>query len=267
MVRLAVGIGILMLLMSCRTQKIAMREKVTGDVPPEILTSGNIMSMAHPFETMKVRTMNVDFMFNGVSDNFKAKMAIERDSFIVVSVIPLLGYEAVRIYCTRDSIYILNRTDKTYIASSVDHYLAQYNVQAKFTDLQAILVNEAFVYSAGMDQLQLSENLAQIGDVILLTLVSEIGEKDIFNQTITAGRDDQKIRTVLVKDYQQETDLFISYADFQRYDSVFFPGKIFINIKEKNHKINLAIEYGQIIFNEPVSIPIDIPKSYSRIIL
>ena len=138
------GICLILLLFSCRSQKTVTRVSDPTKMITESSGAEVIFTTGHSFETMKVKRMNVDFVVNGIKDNFNGNMAVSRDSLIAISIIPFLGFEAVRILCTEDSIIVINRTDRTYHASSLDYYLKKYNIPVGFDDLQALLVNEVF---------------------------------------------------------------------------------------------------------------------------
>ncbi|MCK5346290.1 MAG: DUF4292 domain-containing protein, partial [Candidatus Heimdallarchaeota archaeon] len=67
------------------------------------LTSG----WKREYSTLKLNKIDVDLVINGIANHVKGNLAIYRDSLMVLSVIPALGYEAIRIMCTPDSIIVL----------------------------------------------------------------------------------------------------------------------------------------------------------------
>lgn len=221
--------------------------------------------MGHSFETLKVKKVNVGFMINGVRDNFNGSMAVSRDSLIVISVIPLLGYEALRIMCTRDSIIVINRPDKTYHASSLDYYLEKYNIPAGFNDLQAVLINEVFMYKAGFEDIKYEQSIKMVNGNFVFIVNALLGNIKLANQEFSADSASAQIRKVSVIDYQRGVKMAVKYADFNGLKMDSFPNNILIDIKDTRNEINLKIDYGQVIYNEPINVNFEIPDSYSRI--
>lgn len=227
--------------------------------PEALLYSG------YSFETMKVKRMNVDFMINGIKENFNGNMAVMRDSFIAISIIPLLGYEAVRILCSKDSIIVINRTDKTYHASSIDYFLNKYNIPATFNDLQAVLINEAFIYRADYKDVTYEERMEIKEGRILFFIESLLGSMKLTNQKITADSACNKIHDVFVVDHQRDVIMEVRYSDFNGSEIDSFPNRISVDIQDKISTVNLDIEYGQVIFDDKINAKFEIPEGYSRI--
>ncbi len=261
------GICMVILFLSCRSQKPVVgvydqaEEIEVGFDPERLLTD------VHSFKTMKIKRLNIDLKLNEVSDNFNGNLAIYRDSLIVISIVPLFGFEALRIMFTKDSIIIINRVEKTYHTSSFDHYLKKYNIPFGFFDLQAVLTNEAFYYKNGLNNRSYTKE-AKINDGYLsYTVVSMMGNKKTTKQQIVAEIQNYNISDVLVDDYGRDVNVYIKYEDFKNYEMNYFPEKIEIDIRENGNKIKLDLRYGQVLFDELINVTFEIPENYSRIYL
>lgn len=260
-----IGIIMVLLLLSCKSQKVAVKLPENKGKIPEISIAKDIVNSGHPFKTMKVKRMNVDLVINGMSQNFKANMAIARDSMIVISIIPLMGYEAMRIICLKDSLIIINRNDKTFHASSLGSYLNNYRIHTRFRDLQAVFTNEAFIYRSGDKERNLRENVVlQDGKILYKVALLMKGIK-LTDQTITAEGTNYPIREIMVEDYQEKMNLSINYEGFRSHGSMEFPEIIYVNLIERENYIKLSIVYGQVTFDEPFNVNINIPENYSKI--
>lgn len=259
------GICMILLLLSCRSQKPVTEVADPSNVIKKSAGPEALFTTEHSFKTMKVKRMNVDFVVNGIKENFNGNMAVSRDSLIAISIIPLLGYEAVRILCTKDSIIVINRTDKTYHASSLDYYLKKYNIPAGFNDLQAVLTNEVFYYQAAYKDINYEKEVKMEGGRIIFIIESLMGSIKLANQQIAADSACQKIRDVFVVDYQRGVQMEVRYSDFNGCEIESFPNRLSINIKDKISDVNLDIEYGQVIFDDKVNVKFEIPDGYSRI--
>jgi len=102
--------------------------------------------------TEKIQTLRfskVKFSLKLAEEDYKmgGTIGIIKDSIIVVSIIPLMGYEMARIYCTRDSILVINRIEKSFYKSSLSDELRKYKLSANYSVLQSILMNSYFVYT------------------------------------------------------------------------------------------------------------------------
>jgi hypothetical protein len=255
----------ILLLLSCRSQKFVTEEADPATVIKESYGPEAIFTTGHPFVTMKVKRMNVGFVINGIKDNFNGNMAVYRDSLIAISIIPLLGYEAIRILCTKDSIIVINRTDRTYHSSSFDYYLQKYNIPAGFKDLQAVLANEVYFYNAGYKDINYEKKVKMEGGMIIFIIEALIGNVKMSNQKIAADSACNKIRNVFVVDYQRDVEMEVRYNNFNGCEIESFPKRITIDIQNKRNAVNLDIEYGQIIFDDKINVKFEIPDGYSRI--
>lgn len=259
------GMCVVMMMISCKTKKPVVTKDDTVETIMESSHPEAIFNAGYTFYTMKVKRMDIDFNINGIRDSFKGNMAIIRDSMIVISVIPVLGYEALRIMCTKDSIVIINRRDKTYQIAGVDEYMKRYNIPAGFDNIQAVMANEVFYYGTGTGERKQVKWIKTESGQITYIIETSWGDKKTANQQIIADSAYRRLKDINVIDYQRKVRLDIEYADFERYEKVYFPGRIFIGIKDRRNSINLDVEYGQVIFDEPVNVIIETPKDYSKI--
>ena len=259
------GTMVIILLISCRSQKNVVDLTRQETMLTERSETVSVFATGHAFKTLKVKRMNVEFVVNGLSDNFKGNMAVSRDSLIAISVIPMIGYEALRIMCTEDSIIVINRTEKTYHASSLDYYLEKYNLPARFNDLQAVLINEAFFYKDGYADRRYAKEIKTENGRIMYKIESIKGGKRMTNQQIAADSVYQQINDVYIDDYQRNVQMDIGYADFNVSEIEPFPKRISINIQDGNNSIKLEIKYSLVVFDDPINVKFEIPANYSRI--
>ena len=104
------------------------------------------MAVAQPVE-FKYLSSKGKVQFEGQDNKISSaiNLRISKDSAIWVSVVPGLGIEAARAIFTPDSIKILNRLQKTYIATDYRYLKRAFNIDADFVTLQALLLgNQPF---------------------------------------------------------------------------------------------------------------------------
>jgi hypothetical protein len=261
---LVILVVVLVLLNGCKSQKLITEgEGGTEPVMEESMIT-LLEKKTHRFRTLKVRRFDMGFSINGVSDRVRGNMAIYRDSLIAVAVIPALGYEALRILCTQDSVIIINRPEKTYYAASFDYYRSKYSIPVDFADLQAMLANEVFFYKAEYKD-RIYEQQISTRDNNTLFLIDSFREGNrITNQGIEISGGGQKLESVFIIDYDTRMRLNLEYEEFGGSKEDLFPKHLRMNIFESNNTVNLDIRYGQVIFNDSLNIEFAAPAQYTR---
>ena len=261
------GISMILILLSCKTQRPAVEIKrpakeLMSPAGPEALFHAR-----HNFRTLKVKKMNIDFLVNGMGDSFKGNMAIHRDSMIVVSIVPMFGYEAMRIMCTRDSAIVINRTNKTYHSSSLEYFMNKYNVPEGFSGLQAILTNEAFFYKSEYPDLQNRKEVKMENGRLLYLIEYLLGNITLVSQKITADTTLRYINDMSVYDFQKNQGLSVWYSEFNEYGNTYFPEQMRIELLDSRNSVSLDIGYGTILFDDTINAEFKIPENYVRIYL
>ena len=85
--------------------------------------------------------------------SFNVNIRMRKDSFIWLNA-SLLGFEVARILVTPDSVFAINRYEKTYVTESYSKFDSIYNIPLTFAQLQEIILgnnlinlNEAFTHN------------------------------------------------------------------------------------------------------------------------
>jgi hypothetical protein len=76
--------------------------------------------------------------------SFSGQIRMLQDSLIWVSVAPVLGIEVFRVMIRPDSVFILNRLEKTYTRESFDFIARMTGSPLDFSVLQALLLGNDF---------------------------------------------------------------------------------------------------------------------------
>jgi hypothetical protein len=221
----------------------------------------------HSFRTMKVKKMNIDFTINGLENNFKGNLAIYRDSLIIISIVPMFGYEAMRIMCTKDSAIIINRTEKTYHSSSLEYFMKKYNVPEGFNGLQAVLTNESFFYRSTFPEIENRKEVKVENGRLLYLIETILGNISVISQKITADAARGNINDMSVYDYQKNIGLSVWYYEFNEYGNTYFPERMRIELMDSRNSVSLDIAYGLILFDDPINAQFKIPDKYLRVYL
>ena len=256
--------GIISVIVSCTTKKVIITE--IPEIKPALPAELSVMEARwkKDFNTLKIKRIEGKLTLNGVSENVKGNMAVYRDSLIVISAVPALGYEMLRIMCTPDSIIVINRQEKSYKASSLDGYCEKYSIPINFYDLQAILSNEIFYYKDKTAGITYKTSIKTEGEKALYMLESYSQIEKLTDQTIQVTGEESALKGISVMDYEKRIRMDLIYEDFISVGNTFFPTLMGFKMVEKNKSIEMRFKYGQVVFNDHLNVEFTTPPSYKR---
>ena len=107
----------------------ASRKKTVAPTPPQA------------FEWM---TANLDIQAegNGMSfDNLTGQLRMRNDSIVWLSVTATMGVEVLRAKVSNDSVWVLNRMEKTYLAEPLDSLCAKVGMPLSLPLVQTLLLD------------------------------------------------------------------------------------------------------------------------------
>jgi hypothetical protein len=126
-VKIRLTIALLALLLAASS--CASRKKTVAPTPPQA------------FEWM---TANLDIQAegNGMSfDNLSGQLRMRNDSIVWLSVTATMGVEVLRAKVSNDSVWILNRMEKTYLAEPLDSLGAKVGMPLSLPLVQTLLLD------------------------------------------------------------------------------------------------------------------------------
>ncbi len=138
------------LLAACRTTGNGYRtaDYLTDNRRPEL----RYASVVDKFGKWKSFSAKGKFKLTSEKESFSASMQLRmvKDKYIAISLRPALGIEAGRIYMTSDSLYIIDKMNKCFIAEELSMFTAGFPVN--ITALQDIFLCRAFdIYKGTCD--------------------------------------------------------------------------------------------------------------------
>lgn len=96
-----------------------------------------------PFEWMTAKVA-IDVEGNGKNyDNLSGQIRMRRDSLVWLSVTATMGVEALRAKFSTDSVWIINRIDKIYLAEPIDTLATQLGLPLSLTWVQTMLLDNS----------------------------------------------------------------------------------------------------------------------------
>lgn len=122
-------ITIVSLVLLLAATSCASRKKTVAPTPPRA------------FEWM---TANLDIQAegNGLSfDNLSGQLRMRNDSIVWLSVTATMGVEVLRAKVSNDSVWVLNRLEKTYLAEPLDTVSAKVGMPLSLPLVQTLLLD------------------------------------------------------------------------------------------------------------------------------
>lgn len=199
--------------------------------------------------------IDIDFT-DGDGKNFDATahLRMYKDSIIWVSITGPLGIEGLRAFITKDSVKMLDKQKKVYTARSVSFLKEMTDLPLELSSLQDMLAGNPVFLDSTISSYNKSADA--------ITLVS-VGE--FFKNILKINADDKLVQSSQLNDVD-ETHTRTSYLTYDEYENKKgfpFPTKRIIDVTDKK-RLLLKMNFKQYDFNETLSFPFSVPKSYDR---
>jgi hypothetical protein len=203
----------------------------------------------------KTFSAKVDVDYRGGDDkhyDVNANLRMYRDSLIWVSVNAVFGIEAMRMLITNDSVYLLDKLNKTYLIRSIDYLQEVTGLPLTLSIVQDLLVGNPVFIDSNIVSYSNNSNtvsLLSIGTAFK-NLVTINGNNNVLVHSKLDDIDISRSRTA---------DL--SYDDYESKKNRLFSSKRRITVAEKN-KLDISLNFKQYEFNDDVNFPFSIPRNY-----
>lgn len=191
---------------------------------------------------------------NSKKENLSSGVSIrmKKDSVIWVSVQPGLGIEAARMMLTQDSVYVMNRLQKEYVATDYSFLRNRFQVDVNFEILQAILL--------GNYQQQGTEKAMDEGE---LQHVQQMRENLLFDFFI--GRLNSKLQQLNVQDKNTGNTIAVLYSSFENIGQEPFAHALAAQVLQNGEVADFKINYSRVaVSDEALSFPFSVPSDYKR---
>jgi hypothetical protein len=266
---LLIIISAIILLASCRSTRniqtaIAKKDTVvetTTVVTNKIDTAQLIRDALSRLDGNRVDyttfSAKVDVDYRGGDDkhyDVNATIRIYKDSLIWASVNAVLGIEAMRVLITKDSVFLLDKLNKTYTARSVDYLQEVTSLPLNLSTLQNLLIgNPVFIDSV------VNYTNDNNGTISLLSIGSA------FKNLVTINANNNTLVHAKLDDVDitRSRTANLSYDDYETKRGKLFSTKRRISVAEKN-KLDITLNFKQVEFDQEVNFPFSVPKNYKR---
>lgn len=183
-----------------------------------------------------------------------AYIRYKKDSMIWFSV-KKLAIEGARALITKDSVFVINRLDKTYVAKDLDYLQNNFGLPADFDYIQSILLgNPVFVTE---------ENLTTDIDKMNYYLSAEDGT---YNSQYWINGMSYLISQMIFEDKKNLRDVKLSFDDYKPLDNQqnFAHERMLAMNSSETGSISIDIKFTKIKINTDKEIKFEIPSHYTE---
>lgn len=253
---------LILLLSGCKSKKVATVESGSAKAHNEFFTL--MQEQAFQYETLTAR-LSVDLNLPGSNLSSRVDLKMIKDSAFQLSVQPFLGIEIFRVELTVDSVKILDRMNKRYMADNYSNLKEQTPIEFNFYNLQSLFTNQLFL--PGHQKIQPKQyrlfELKQEGSY------AEIFVKDALGLLYAFVADgEEKILSTHITDPSDKYALNWDYSDFRLTEGQPFPMRMDVKVLDKGEsKGGISLYFSRLQTNVPVNMEFSVPAKYQRITL
>jgi len=251
---LSYSLIILLGLCSCKASKKTVVEKA---VASEIESLINTLETNAFHPTWFKAKAKLQSKMDGKSMSFSSTILIKDNEKLWLNG-KMFGIEGARILVTQDSVFALNRLQKTYLADDIDWVAQEYalpQILAEAIDLKHL--QDIFIGNPILDVIPYTEIDKRESDYVLA------GNKEGYTSTLMVDATTFQTKSFYLA--QSDSQLTVQYSDYRMVDERAIAHRRDITVKRPNEEdILLSIIYNSVDINKELNIKFDIPGSYSE---
>lgn len=249
---------------SCSSSK-----KITGSKIKEMSANRlmrEINANSFDFESLQAKVgIKVETEDNAF--NLKGQLKMKKDSILWASITLPLGLEVARIKVTTDSIFFINKSNKSYLAEQTKSFNYLQNINADINTIQSIFTGNIFLINKKSDNnVFIKDNKYNLLSEENITFINNKYKKNFtINKNIIIDPTLFRItKYEIINNEDSDYGLTINYSDFINIGGKYLPSIIKINISTEE-KMYITITYSNISTNNNTQYNFSIPKKYERI--
>jgi len=255
-------LAILFFASGCKSKKVV--ETGTGSL--EKKTNEQVIKDAIANE-VKYKTISakgsIEIKNGNSSKKTNAVYKIIKDEVLQVSVrIPILGTEVMRVTMTPDSVIMVDRLNKQYVAESFKNSQLASNFEFNFYNLQALFTNKLFI--PGTKEVEKRNydkfRIFSSDDAYML----QTKDKTNMMYTFAVDASDHLIST-LVYNEKKNVTLQWSYSNFIQDNGLVYPTYIEGRADIGKRRFDLGISYNKLELDTEVNIDNSISSRYRKV--
>lgn len=258
------GLGLLCLIITtgCRSTKQTVGTVELGAAKARTEFFDSMQKSALQFQTMTAR-LNAEVLVPGKELSSRVDFKMVKDSAFQLSVQPFMGVEIFRIEFTPDSVKVVDRMNRRYVAENYENLRGQTPIEFNFYNLQSLFINRIFL--PGNQRIDNEE----YGKFLLKQegVLAEARVKDAMGLLYTFMADgEEKLLSTFISAPSDKYALQWAYTDFQLVDKQPFPMLMDVQVLvDGMQEGGLKLYWRQVQKDVPVQMDFPIPSKYRRI--
>lgn len=210
-------------------------------------------------ERPNIRTMNAQAKVfaegNGQSMGVTANIIWIRDSIMWLNV-KKFGLEAARALVTRDSVFILNRLEKSYSARGLESLQRQYSLPAGFDLLQSLLLASPWFFSDITLESDIKDGMHRLS-----------GSNGRYSTDYRLVDNAYWLRQEMFLQPRDARTVSVAFENYKKTDLAgWFPYLRTVEaFSQETGDLRVSIELNDVEFNVPKSFRFEIPKHYELV--
>lgn len=230
----------------------------------------NVLSNDLSFDNIFFKRVQYNFEFEDQERSLKGNLFIQRDSFIVISVTPIMGIELFRIVLEPNQVSIIDRINKKVILTDYNYLKSKYLFDLNYFSFQDILTNSFFTYPYNLPFVDTRFKGSIENNVYSLKSKSNTNQRSGVNikaqQIINILPELYRVSNTTILIPEDQTIFKVNYTNFRSFDGNFiFPENIEMEGSHMTDRIRLLFNFSQIEINSSQSISSTIPDNYERV--
>lgn len=210
---------------------------------------------------------NAKLSYDDNNFNLKGQLRMKNDSVLWMSLSVMMGIEVVRVKITHDSVFMLNRTQNQYLATSLESFKEDLPFVESVGFIQNVLVGndtqlkkgDDFKTSTGEDCYYLTSTKKYKKNV------KNSDDENILIKSVKIHPELLKVMAYEIKEYHEDkAKIHINYSDFRDISNHWMPAKVDLDMNG-NFPIKMNLEYSNILIDSDVEFNFSIPKKYERL--
>jgi len=216
-------------------------------------TIASIRSKQLQFRSLSMRC-KVFYDDGKMQQDFTANIRIKKDSIIWLSLTGIFGIEGARLVVTRDSVLLLNKLTREYLARPVSYLSQIIPLSSGYDALQNLLIGQ-------LVNVEPAEHRIYEADSLLILNFQNTN----LRQTATLHRQKYTTLDLLLADQLIKQDLKITFGDYRDLSGSSFSFLRFIEVNRGLQKMKINMEVQRYTIDEPLTFPLEVNDSYKRI--
>lgn len=247
----------------CKSAKVpGGKEKVNTKELKEFVAS--MQEQEPAFRTFSAR-LSVDLQTGDKTMGSRVELKLVKDSALQLSVQPFLGIEVFRMELTPDSVKVMDRMNKRYVAEGYTALKEEWPIDFNFYNLQALFVHQLFlpgeqeVEGVHYDQFRLDRE----GAITRLHARDRMDLRYCFEVNSS-----EQLLSTLITEGNGRYSLLWKYLSLEAQPSVawLFPLQMQVSFRDEGiRKGGMDIRFSRLQWDKPLNMDFSIPAKYKRI--